>query len=284
VAQAIHAVSARANHPFISVNMGGLPEASLRASSSPRPRRVHGRQRRPGRPLRARRGGSLFMDEIGNIPAAQQAKILRPSSAGSSSGWDPRARSARTCGSSRPPTPTSRRRSPRAGSARTCSSGSTRSRSRCRAQGAPGGHRSPGPAFPAAARRALPQGDHGLRRRGGPRDARLRLARQRPRAQPRGRARGPDGAGPVIRAAELALNASAAAPRLDDMSLEEVEPSSSRRRSPAATGTPEGGGAAGPEPQRLLPRWKNTGCRFSREGPRSRHAKRSRKSPTSRRS
>jgi DNA-binding NtrC family response regulator len=89
--------------------------------------------------------------------------------------------------------------------------------------GSAGGHRPPRPALPEAARRALPEGDHGLRRGGAARCAayawpgnvrELNHAIERAVLMAQGK---------VVRAADLALNASASAPRLDDMSLEEVE-------------------------------------------------------------
>ncbi len=43
----------------------------------PRARRVHGRQDRSHRPLRARRRRQPLLDEIANIPLAQQPKLLR---------------------------------------------------------------------------------------------------------------------------------------------------------------------------------------------------------------
>ena len=78
VAQAIHAVSARANHPFISVNMGGLPEGIFESElfGHVRGAFTDAKGDRAGR-FELAEGGSLFMDEIGNIPGAQQAKILR---------------------------------------------------------------------------------------------------------------------------------------------------------------------------------------------------------------
>jgi DNA-binding NtrC family response regulator len=78
VAQAIHAVSQRAGHPFISVNMGGLPEGVFESElfGHVRGAFTDAKGDRAGR-FELAEGGTLFMDEIGNIPAAQQAKILR---------------------------------------------------------------------------------------------------------------------------------------------------------------------------------------------------------------
>jgi DNA-binding NtrC family response regulator len=78
IAQALHAVSARADHPFISVNMGGLPEGVFESElfGHVRGAFTDAKADRAGR-FELADGGSLFLDEIGNIPLSQQAKILR---------------------------------------------------------------------------------------------------------------------------------------------------------------------------------------------------------------
>jgi DNA-binding NtrC family response regulator len=78
IAQALHAVSARANHPLISVNMGGLPEGIFESElfGHVRGAFTDAKADRAGR-FELADGGSLFLDEIGNIPLSQQAKILR---------------------------------------------------------------------------------------------------------------------------------------------------------------------------------------------------------------
>jgi DNA-binding NtrC family response regulator len=78
VAQAIHAVSPRSSHPFISVNMGGLPEGIFESElfGHVRGAFTDAKVDRAGR-FELAEGGTLFMDEIGSVPAAQQAKILR---------------------------------------------------------------------------------------------------------------------------------------------------------------------------------------------------------------
>jgi DNA-binding NtrC family response regulator len=78
VAQALHAVSARAGRPFISVNMGGLPEGVFESElfGHVRGAFTDAKADRTGR-FELADGGSLFLDEIGNIPLSQQAKILR---------------------------------------------------------------------------------------------------------------------------------------------------------------------------------------------------------------
>ena len=78
VAQALHAVSARATQPFISVNMGGLPEGVFESElfGHVRGAFTDAKSDRAGR-FELADGGTLFLDEIGNIPLNQQAKILR---------------------------------------------------------------------------------------------------------------------------------------------------------------------------------------------------------------
>jgi DNA-binding NtrC family response regulator len=78
IAQALHAVSVRAAQPFISVNMGGLPEGVFESElfGHVRGAFTDAKSDRAGR-FELADGGTLFMDEIGNIPLSQQAKILR---------------------------------------------------------------------------------------------------------------------------------------------------------------------------------------------------------------
>jgi DNA-binding NtrC family response regulator len=78
VAQALHAVSVRAGQPFISVNMGGLPEGVFESElfGHVRGAFTDAKSDRAGR-FELADGGTLFMDEIGNIPLSQQAKLLR---------------------------------------------------------------------------------------------------------------------------------------------------------------------------------------------------------------
>ncbi len=78
VAQALHAVSSRAGKPFISVNMGGLPEGVFESElfGHVRGAFTDAKVDRAGR-FELADSGSLFMDEIGTIPMSQQSKILR---------------------------------------------------------------------------------------------------------------------------------------------------------------------------------------------------------------
>jgi DNA-binding NtrC family response regulator len=78
VAQALHAVSSRAAQPFIAVNMGGLPEGVFESElfGHVRGAFTDAKADRAGR-FELADNGTLFLDEIGNIPLGQQAKILR---------------------------------------------------------------------------------------------------------------------------------------------------------------------------------------------------------------
>ena len=78
VAQAIHRLSPRANRPFIVLNCAAIPEALLEAELFGHTRGAFtgAIQSRTGR-MEAAHGGSLFLDEIGEMPVALQAKVLR---------------------------------------------------------------------------------------------------------------------------------------------------------------------------------------------------------------
>jgi transcriptional regulator with GAF, ATPase, and Fis domain len=78
VAQAIHGLSPRANRPFIVLNCAAIPEALLEAELFGHTRGAFtgAIQSRTGR-MEAAHGGSLFLDEIGEMPMALQAKVLR---------------------------------------------------------------------------------------------------------------------------------------------------------------------------------------------------------------
>ena len=78
VAQALHAVSLRAAKGFIAVNMGGLPEGVFESElfGHVRGAFTDAKSDRVGR-FELADSGTLFMDEIGTIPMSGQAKILR---------------------------------------------------------------------------------------------------------------------------------------------------------------------------------------------------------------
>ncbi len=78
LADFIHRHSARAQGPFISVNMGAISETTFESEMFGHTRGAYtdAKTERIGRVELADQG-TLFMDEIANLPLAQQAKILR---------------------------------------------------------------------------------------------------------------------------------------------------------------------------------------------------------------
>jgi transcriptional regulator with PAS, ATPase and Fis domain len=79
LAHAIHAASARAERPFVGVNLAAVPETLLEAEFfGVAPGAYTGAERRgrEGRFVLAD-GGTLFLDEVGDMPVALQAKLLR---------------------------------------------------------------------------------------------------------------------------------------------------------------------------------------------------------------
>jgi len=79
LAHAIHAASARARGPFISVNIAAVPDTLLEAEFfgvAPGAYTGADRKGREGK-FKLADGGTLFLDEIGDMPQALQAKLLR---------------------------------------------------------------------------------------------------------------------------------------------------------------------------------------------------------------
>ncbi|HEU4623522.1 MAG TPA: sigma-54 dependent transcriptional regulator [Steroidobacteraceae bacterium] len=78
IARFIHKRSLRAAKPFISVNMGSIPETVFESEMMGHVRGAFtdAKADRVGR-FELADGGTLFMDEIGNVPISQQAKLLR---------------------------------------------------------------------------------------------------------------------------------------------------------------------------------------------------------------
>lgn len=77
VARAIHALSRRAGGTLLAVDMGALPESTFESElfGHRKGSFTDAKADRAGR-FQAARGGSLFLDEIGNMPLAAQAKLL----------------------------------------------------------------------------------------------------------------------------------------------------------------------------------------------------------------
>jgi DNA-binding NtrC family response regulator len=78
VARRLHAVSPRASHAFVAVNMGGLSEGVFESElfGHVKGAFTDAKTDRVGRFELADRG-TLFLDEIANVPLALQAKLLR---------------------------------------------------------------------------------------------------------------------------------------------------------------------------------------------------------------
>ena len=78
VANALHANSHRAGSALIAVNCSAIPESLLEAEffGSKKGAYTGATQDRDGF-FQAARGGSLFLDEIGDLPLAMQSKLLR---------------------------------------------------------------------------------------------------------------------------------------------------------------------------------------------------------------
>ncbi len=78
LAKLIHDWSTRAEKSFISVNAGGLPETVFESEMFGHVKGAFtdAKSDRAGR-FELADGGTLFLDEIGNVPPAQQARLLR---------------------------------------------------------------------------------------------------------------------------------------------------------------------------------------------------------------
>ncbi len=78
VARAIHANSARARGPFVTVNMAAIPRDLMESElyGHERGSFTGAVERRPGK-FELANGGTLFLDEIGEMPVEMQAKLLR---------------------------------------------------------------------------------------------------------------------------------------------------------------------------------------------------------------
>src|SRR5580658_3253665 len=78
VAQTLHALSSRASMPLVAVNTGALPEGTFESElfGHVKGAFTDARTDRIGR-FELADNGTIFLDEIGNVPIRQQAKLLR---------------------------------------------------------------------------------------------------------------------------------------------------------------------------------------------------------------
>ncbi len=79
LAHAIHQASARANRPFVCVNMAAIPESLMEAEffgAAPGAYTGADRKGRLGK-IQLADTGTLFLDEVGDLPPALQSKLLR---------------------------------------------------------------------------------------------------------------------------------------------------------------------------------------------------------------
>jgi DNA-binding NtrC family response regulator len=78
VARTVHALSLRTSRPFVAVNTGGLAEGVFESElfGHVKGAFTDARTDRIGR-FELADGGTIFLDEIGNVPLRQQAKLLR---------------------------------------------------------------------------------------------------------------------------------------------------------------------------------------------------------------
>jgi DNA-binding NtrC family response regulator len=78
IAQTLHALSARAQHPLVTVNAGGLSEGVFESElfGHVKGAFTDAKTDRAGR-FELADGGTLFLDEIANVPSSLQSKLLR---------------------------------------------------------------------------------------------------------------------------------------------------------------------------------------------------------------
>ncbi len=77
LARHLHAVGPRADQPFIAVNCGAIPAALIEAELFGQGRATFSSERRREGRVALAAGGTLFLDDVSELPAAVQIKLLR---------------------------------------------------------------------------------------------------------------------------------------------------------------------------------------------------------------
>ncbi len=79
VAQGIHNASTRRDHPFVAINCAAFPETLLEGELFGHEEGAFTGSRRGGRPglFESAHGGTIFLDEVGDVPLSLQTRLLR---------------------------------------------------------------------------------------------------------------------------------------------------------------------------------------------------------------